>query len=562
MQTRPTPSLSSHWHSEESAESVVLPVPGIDTAYIGSSTQIPSQIRIVVMHRISVALVSLVIFAPSVLGQALIPYPVEMNWNRGGHDGFDVPDEHFAIHVTDLDPQTVRLAHELAQVIESHFGLYPMVRRAAANPRSGIVFGRVDDTQLGTEGYRLTLGDRLGHITAPEAAGLFYGIQSFRQILALSIIPSPRRHSAERRVLIGIPPVNITDYPRFEWRGAMLDVARHFHDVETVKQVIDYLAMYKMNRLHLHLSDDQGWRIEIKSWPNLTEHGGSTQVGGGPGGYFTQDDYREIVRYASERFITIVPEIDMPGHTNAALASYPELNCDGVAPELYTGIRVGFSSLCVDEEITYQFVWDVLSEIASMTPTPYLHIGGDEVETLTQDQYNMFIERVQQKVHRLGKTMIGWDEIAAAELDPTSIVQHWRPRAATEELRGAERYIMSPADRAYLDMKYDSTTVLGLSWAGFIDAEHGYSWDPAEIRVGITEDMILGVESPLWTETVESLGHIQYMFFPRLPGYAEMGWTPQSRRDWNGYRERLARHGTWWRSKGIDFHRDPGVEWE
>jgi hexosaminidase len=512
-----------------------------------------------VVSSLFLVVLATVLTSSLVTAQSIIPKPVEMD--RMQADGLDLRHERFAIHVADLDPHVVRMAHVLAASIEEVEGRYPMVRRAGPNTSGGILIDLTSDGELGEEGYRLNTSSDQARLVAATPAGLFYGIQTLLQLM-----PAPQaEHSgaqAERRAVVYravLPALDITDYPRFEWRGAMLDVARHFHDVETVKQVIDYLAMYKMNRLHLHLSDDQGWRIDIRSWPNLAQHGGSTQVGGGPGGYFTQDDYREIVRYASELFITIVPEIDMPGHTNAALASYPELNCDGVAPELYTGIQVGFSSLCVEEEITYRFVWDVLSEIAAMTPTPYLHIGGDEVEKLTQEQYNMFIERVQEQVQRLGKTMIGWDEIASAGLHPTTIVQHWRPRVATDEIYGAERYIMSPANRAYLDMKYDSTTTLGLQWAGFINAEHGYSWDPATKREGITEDRILGVESPLWTETIQTLEHIQYMFFPRLPGYAEIGWTPQQLRSWDEYRHRLAEHERRWEAMEISFHRDPAV---
>src|SRR5258706_9776563 len=175
----------------------------------------------------------------------------------------------------------------------------------------------------------------------------------------------------------------------------MLDVARLFFSVDDVKRYVDLMAMYRLNRLHLHLADDQGWRLEINSWPNLARHGGSTQVGGGRGGYYTQAQYSEIVAYAASRFITIVPEIDMPGHTNAALASYPELNCDDKAPPLYTDTKVGFSALCLDRDVTYRFIDDVVREIAAITPTPYFHVGGDEVKTLAADAYNTFIERVQ-----------------------------------------------------------------------------------------------------------------------------------------------------------------------
>ena len=194
------------------------------------------------------------------------------------------------------------------------------------------------------------------------------------------------------------------DRPRFAWRGAMLDVARHFFGVEDVKRYVDLLALYKMNRLHLHLADDQGWRIEIPGWPRLTEHGGSSEVGGGPGGFYTAEDYAEIVRYAAERHVMIVPEIDMPGHTNAALASYPELTCDGEAPPLYTGIRVGFSFLCAEKEETYAFIDAVVGALAALTPGPYIHIGGDEVRQLTGEQYAAFMARAQAIVRNTAST--------------------------------------------------------------------------------------------------------------------------------------------------------------
>ena len=249
----------------------------------------------------------------------------------------------------------------------------------------------------------------------------------------------------------------------------MLDVARHFFGVDDVKHYIDLIALYKLNRLHLHLSDDQGWRIEVKSWPNLTKHGASTQVGGGAGGFYTQEQYADLVKYAQDRFITIVPEIDVPGHTNAALASYPELNCDGNAPALYSGIEVGFSTLCVDKEITYKFIADLVNEIGAITAGPYFHVGGDEVQKLTPQQFVAFIERVQTIVAAQGRQMVGWGDIAPARLLPTTIVQHWRPEASHVAAAKGVKFIVSPASKSYLDHKYDKTTVLGLNWAGEIE---------------------------------------------------------------------------------------------
>ena len=289
---------------------------------------------------------------------------------------------------------------------------------------------------LGDEGYELTVATAAVQITARTPAGVFYGVQTLRQLM-----PSSIEHQAPRPHPVSIPGARIEDRPRFVWRGAMLDVARHFFGPADVRRYIDLLALYKFNRLHLHLSDDQGWRLEIKSWPNLTAHGASTAVGGGPGGYYTQQDYTELIAYARDRFITVIPEIDMPSHINAALASVPELNCDGVAPPLYTGIEVGFSNFCVDKEITYKFIDDVVREIAGLTPAPYFHIGGDEVKKITPAQYRAFMERVQGIVASHGKTPIAWDEVAAATLLPSTIVQQWRPAG---EVSGAAGYEGDP----------------------------------------------------------------------------------------------------------------------
>jgi hexosaminidase len=384
---------------------------------------------------------------------------------------------------------------------------------------------------------------------------LFYGTQTLRQLL-----PAAIEYDANiPRGVVTAPAGRIVDRPRYAWRGAMLDVARHFFSVDEVKRYIDLLSLYKFNRLHLHLSDDQGWRIEITSWPNLTKHGGSTEVGGGPGGFYTQRDYAEIVDYAADRFITIVPEIDMPGHTNAALASYPELNCDGVAPPLYTGIRVGFSTLCVDQDVTYQFVDDVVREIADLSG-PYFHIGGDEVQKLSPAQYAGFIERVERIVQRHGKEMIGWDEIAGATLSPSSIVQHWRPKIP-ESLAAVKRLIMSPANRTYLDMKYHETTTLGLTWAGLVDVRAALEWDPERVITGVAPGAVLGVEAPLWSETLEHMRDAEFMAFPRLAAIAEVGWSPAPA-EWKEFATRLGAQAPRWVALGVNFHRAPGIPWE
>ncbi len=412
------------------------------------------------------------------------------------------------------------------------------------------------DPALGEEGYELIVTPDGVMLRAHRPAGVFRGIQTLRQLLPPAIELQQAQPGAWE-----LPAVEIRDVPRFAWRGAMLDVARHFFGVADVKRFIDLLALYKMNVLHLHLSDDQGWRIEIQSWPNLALYGGSTQVGGGAGGYYTQAEYADIVAYAARRYIIVVPEIDMPGHTNAALASYAELNCDGVARTLYSGVEVGFSALCVESDTVYQFVDDVVRELAALTPGPYMHIGGDEVQTLDAAAYAGFIERAQAIVQAHGKRMIGWEEVAHATLSPTSVVQSWRSTVAAEAVRQGAKVIMSPASRTYLDMKYDPNTPLGLSWAGLVEVQDAYAWDPATLLEGVGEQDILGVEAPLWTETIATREQMDSMVFPRLLGIAEIGWSPAHGRSWEEYRLRLAAHGPRLAALGVAFYRSPQVPW-
>jgi hexosaminidase len=316
-----------------------------------------------------------------------------------------------------------------------------------------------------------------------------------------------------------------------------------------------------MNVLHLHLSDDQGWRIEIKSRPKLTGIGAITQVGGGPGGFYTQQDYQTIVRYAQERYITVVPEIDMPGHTNAALTAYPELSCSTRPTQLFTGIDVGWSTFCVDNEGTYALVEDVVREIAAITPGPYFHVGGDEVKALTPQQYVRFIERVKGIVNRNGKKMVGWEEITKARLDQNTLAQQWKSDSATAALQYGSKLILSPAKKVYLDMKYTPSTELGQKWAAFVEVRDAYDWDPALYITGVNESNIVGVEGPLWSETPRNITAVEYLVMPRLPAVAEVGWTPQRGRDWEDFRVRLAAQAPRWNYLGVNYYRSPQIPW-
>jgi hexosaminidase len=413
-----------------------------------------------------------------------------------------------------------------------------------------IIVSKTSGGDLGPEGYRIRIAENEITIEGSELAGIFYGIQTLRQLIT--------KNGNKWEVAIG----TIEDRPNFEWRGSMLDVSRHFFSVDDVKRYIDLISFYKMNRLHLHLSDDQGWRIEIKSWPKLTEVGGTTQVGGNGGGFYDQTQYKDIVEYAARRFVMIIPEIDLPGHTNAALASYAELNCDGKATKLYEGIEVGFSTLCLKKDkVTFGFVTDVMRELAEMTPGPYLHIGGDEAHTTPKEDYLEFIARFKEIVKAQGKSLIGWEEVAQSTIGPGDIAQHWHSaeHARTAAEKGA-KVLLSPSKKVYLDMKYDSTTKLGLNWAAYIEVDDAYNWDPLTQVQGLTKEQIIGVEAPVWSETLTTMDEVEYLAFPRLPGIAEIGWST-GERSWDEYKVRLGRHGAVMKDMGIDFYRSPQVDW-
>jgi len=463
------------------------------------------------------------------------------------------------IYVQGESAEILQIGQFLADKLNPATGLGLEVKSTDKKPRSGNILMVLSDTdtELGNEGYELVITPKLITLTAGKPAGLFYGVQTIRQLLPARIEMASLQEGPWE-----IATGTIRDYPLYSYRGAMRDVSRHFFGVEDIKIFIDQMALYKMNVLHMHLSDDQGWRIEIKSWPNLTAHGGKTQVGGGEGGFYTQEQYSEIVKYAGERFITIIPEIDMPGHTNAALASYPELNISGKATELYTGTEVGFSTLATDKEITYKFIDDVVRELAALTPGPWFHIGGDESHSTKIEDYIPFVNRVQDIVLAHGKQVLGWDEIALASLKPNATVQYWaKAENALKGIAQGAKVLMSPSKYAYIDMKYDSTSIYGLSWAGHKEVDFAYNWDPATLVPGIGIENIVGIEAPLWAETISNRQEAEYLLFPRLPGYAEIGWTPVNLRSWDEYKLRLASHGERMKAMNISFYPSKKVEW-
>lgn len=488
------------------------------------------------------------------LAHAIIPLPMSVNLVPGS--AFVVDSTTAVVVAPGSSAEVDRVATQLLELLGRPAGT-PPTRLATPDtiPTHGIYLRLGNDAALGDEGYRLEVTPALVTITANRPAGLFYGMQTMRQLLPVSI-----EYPAAFNRVLRIPAGVVVDAPRFAWRGSMLDVARHFLPLEDVRRHIDRMAFYKLNRLHLHLADDQGWRIEIKSWPRLTQIGGTSQVGNAVGGFYTQEQFAELARYAAERYVTIVPEIDMPSHINAALASYPSLNCDGVAPPLYRGTEVGFSLICVRSDTTYRFISDVVGEIGALTPSPWFHIGGDEVKKLGHDDYRAFIERVQGIVRSHGKQMVGWGEIAVAALDPSTVVQNWIPDSSALHAARGGKIILSPGTRTYLDMKYDSSTLLGLRWAGLIEVRDSYDWDPATQISGVPERSVLGVEAPLWSETLVKSEDFEFMAFPRLLAIAEVGWS-RGARDFESFRQRLGAQGQRLTALGINFYRSPQIPW-
>ncbi|WP_252223528.1 MULTISPECIES: family 20 glycosylhydrolase [unclassified Clostridium] len=404
----------------------------------------------------------------------------------------------------------------------------------------------------GNEGYEIVTTNKNVKIIAYKAEGISRGVQTLRQLLP----PDIEKNTIATDVDWNIPVSTINDKPEYNYRGLMIDVVRHFFTIDEVKRQIDYAAQYKINRVHLHLSDDQGWRLEIKKYPDLTIIGGSTEVGGGKGGYYTQEEFKDLVKYAAERYVEIIPEFDMPGHSNAALASYGFLNKDGEKKPLYTGTEVGFSSLMTHNEETYEFIDNVIKEVSEISPSKYIHIGGDEADSTKKSDYDYFVGRVSKIIEKYGKIPIGWDPVdTSPEINSSVILQNWKD--SNEAARKKEmKMIISIAQKAYLDMKYNESTPYGLTWAGYIPVETAYKWDPTDYA---PKELVLGIEAPLWTETITDTKAMDYMIYPRLLGYAEIGWTPKENRDWSQYKNRLEKQGKRMKNQGINYYKDSSL---
>lgn len=448
-------------------------------------------------------------------------------------------------------------------------------------------------SELGEEGYKLEVGMSNGSdkqsgyvsITAAADAGAFYGVQTLLQLFPPQIFST----NVVENVAWKIPfAVRIEDQPRFKWRGFMLDVSRHFFSKDAVERVLDEMAMHKLNMFHWHLTDDQGWRIEIKKYPKLTEGEGGrrrrNRMGGEYDKFYTQDDVREIVAYAAARHITVVPEIEMPGHAIAALAAYPELSCDGGDYTESAKIGINKGVFCVGKDEVFTFLDDVLLEVFQMFPGKYVHIGGDEVNSAVKNatwgksaacQARMkaeglktldelqgwFTGRMGKFISEHGKTMIGWSEIAEAPLPANAVVMDWQGGAIQAAASG-HNVVMTPTKFCYLDY-YQSldTNAEPPAMDAFLPLERVYSFEPIPAKLAAKfQSHILGAQGNLWTEYVPSFSHVEYMMFPRLCALAEVEWSPKAGRNFDEFKRRLQIHEQRLEALGVNYRRDLSVK--
>ncbi|MGS2741517.1 beta-N-acetylhexosaminidase [Sinomicrobium sp. M5D2P17] len=439
--------------------------------------------------------------------------------------------------------------------------------------RNTVVFLE-DGTITNEEGYKLSVAPKKIIISAATPKGAFYAIQSLRQLMPVALESGNYRENGEKE--IAIPTVEIYDEPRFAYRGQMLDVGRHFFPVEFVKKYIDLMAMFKFNTFHWHLTEDQGWRIEIKKYPKLTEVGAyrdSTVIGhykdeprkwdtNRYGGFYTQEEVKEVVKYAQERFVTVIPEIEMPGHSEAALASYPELGCTG-GPYQVQGLWGIHSNIYCTKEETFTFLEGVLDEVMELFPSKYIHIGGDEAPKEKWEQCDIcqalirsegladehelqsyFIQRIEKYLNSKGREIIGWDEILEGGLAPNATVMSWRGiEGAVEAAKQHHDVIMTPTAYCYLDYyqyKEDKENKDPLAIGGYLPLEKVYSFEPIPEELTAEEaKYVLGSQVNLWTEYIDSPEKVEYMEYPRAIAMGEVAWSAKENKDYNNFLYRL-----------------------
>lgn len=462
------------------------------------------------------------------------------------------------------DAEMEQTARFLASYVKEATGYEPKV--ITGNADKGIHLSIASDIR-NPEGYRLLVSENGIEIAGASNAGIFYGVQTLRKSIP----------AVAEGMDIELPAASINDYPRFPYRGMHLDVSRHFFPVDSVKKFIDILALHNMNRFHWHLTDDQGWRIEIKKYPELTQIGAQrkeTVIGRnsgkydgkpyGEGMFYTQDEIRDVIAYAQERFITIIPEIDLPGHQLAAITTYPDLGCTGGPYEVWTQWGVSDDVICAGNEKAMTFLEDVLGEVIDLFPSEYIHVGGDEAgksawkkcpkcQALMKEKgmknvdelQSYMIHRAEEFLNSKDRKLIGWDEILEGGLAPEATVMSWRGEdGGIKSARMGHDVVMTPGNYMYLDFYQADPKTQPYAIGGYTPIKKVYSYDPVPADSLTAEECrhILGVQANTWTEYIQTPEHLEYMMFPRALAVAEIGWTPQELRTWEDFKPRMNAH--------------------
>ncbi len=496
---------------------------------------------------------------------AIIPAPsslVEMN-------GRFVFSSRTQIILADQTDETRLAAQFLALLIKNPTGISIPVTEGNKS-KSGDVFMTLDTSVNNNEGYTLSVTRRKIIIKAKTPVGQFYAVQTLRQLMPAEV----EKNGIVEGLEVSVPSCEIKDEPEYVYRGMHLDVGRHMFPIEFIKKYIDMISMHKMNTFHWHLTEDQGWRIEIKKYPRLTETGGfrkETLVGHGRtkpyqydgtpyGGFYTQDEVKDVVAYAKTKFITIIPEIEMPGHAQAALAAYPELSCTGGPFEVYTRWGVVDNVFCAGKEETFKFLQDVLTEVVDLFPGSYIHVGGDEcpktkweecrdcqnrikVEGLKNEEelQSYFIRRMERFLASKNRKLIGWDEILEGGIAPEATVMSWRgTEGGIAAAKQKHDVIMTPGKFVYLDYYQTDSEGQPLAIGGYLPLELVYSYNPMPEELSAEEQKhILGVQGNVWTEYMRTSDHVEYMVYPRMFALAETGWTSDKLKDFEDFLSRL-----------------------
>ena len=500
-----------------------------------------------------------IVFAPGIFAQTagIIPQPSQFvmgegNFLMNSETGFV-----FDSSVAELK----NIAGIFNQYLQKYYG-FQLQENAKA--KETVSFKLIKSLPLGDEGYLLKVDKKGVLITAASPAGIFYGMQTLKQL-----IPVPSSGAT-----LSINYCDIKDQPRFKWRGLHLDVCRHYFPVSFIKKYIDYMAMYKLNTFHWHLTEDQGWRLEIQKYPELTEishwrdetlvgRAGGSKIydGQGYGGFYTQKQVRDIVKYAADRYITIVPEIEMPGHSSAVLAAFPGLGCSG-GPYKVQGTWGVFNDVfCAGKEETFQFLENVLDEVCDLFPSKYIHIGGDECPKTEwakcaacqkrikdeglKDEHQLqsyFVQRIEKYLNSKGRQIIGWDEILDGGLAPGATVMSWRgTKGGVAAAKEKHTVIMSPNSHMYFDQyQSENREAEPLAIGGFLSLEKVYSYEPVPEELAEDEKrFVLGAQANLWTEYIPSTRQAEYMLFPRVCALSEIVWSPKDKKNFAGFENRM-----------------------